>query len=310
MYTYGPVPSRRLGKSLGVSPIPYKTCSYSCVYCQLGKTIHLRIKRQSFFPKHDILEEIAGRTGDSAVDYITIVGDGEPTLSLDIGWIIRKCKERFSLPVAVITNGSLLFREDVRKDLYEADTVIPSLDAGNRETFKFINRPHGLIDYELMYNGLRAFRKEFSGQLWMEIMLVEGINDTVDSLLQLRSAIYKLSPDRLYLMSPTRPPAESWVKPPTSAHMIRARKIIGSGEPVAHREEGRFGISLYKDASQAIEEIGSRHPLRIEQALAIEKEFDDYGVVEKMIQDKRLVKTRYENYEYVYPASLAKRKLS
>ena len=142
MYAYGPVPSRRLGNSIGVSPIPAKVCSYSCVYCQLGRTRQLQTKRQRFFPKEDIFQDIKKVVESSSADVITFAGDGEPTLCSDLGWLIRKSKQEFGLPVAVITNGSLLFQEDVQKDLQAADIILPTLDAGNQDVFERINRPH------------------------------------------------------------------------------------------------------------------------------------------------------------------------
>jgi len=223
MYTYGPVPSRRLGQSLGISPIPAKTCSYSCVYCQLGRTNRLRAVRQSFFRKEDIVNEVEARIKSAAVDYITIVGDGEPTLSSDIGWLIRTCRERFAVPVAVITNGSLLYKPDVREELCEANTVLPTFDAGNERLFKAVNRPHGSISFRDMLNGLQTFRKEFSGQLWLEVMLVDGLNDSEEALQEISGHIQNIAPDRIYITTPVRPPAESWVKPPSPQSIIRAK---------------------------------------------------------------------------------------
>ncbi|MEA1979934.1 MAG: radical SAM protein [candidate division Zixibacteria bacterium] len=146
MYIYGPVPSRRLGRSLGVSPIPPKTCSYNCIYCQLGRTTHPQIERMSFFPKEDIFQEILNSKHLESTDVITFVGDGEPTLNKDLGWIINKCKDELNLPVAVITNGSLLYLKEVREALTNADIVIPSMDAGNKKTFIRINRPYPKLE--------------------------------------------------------------------------------------------------------------------------------------------------------------------
>ena len=306
MYTYGPVPSRRLGRSLGVSLIPPKTCTYSCIYCQLGRTTQLRYRRQSFFPKEDIFKEITDRVTNSEVDYITIVGDGEPTLSADLGWIIRKCKKNFSIPVAVITNGSLFFKPDVRDDLLESDIVLPSLDAGSEMPFKSINRPHGSINYQTMLNGLETFRRDFSGQLWLEVMLVKGLNDSKESLTEIRNAVEKIAPDRLYIVTPIRPPAESWVEPPSPENIIMAQKILGEAETVTQHEKGVFGLTEYRNAFQAIIETSSRHPLRVEQALEIESAFGEHGVVETMIHDKRMVKIRYDNCEYLLPKSFIK----
>ncbi|MFC1561579.1 radical SAM protein [candidate division KSB1 bacterium] len=150
MYVFGPVPSRRLGRSLGVSPIPRKTCSYSCVYCQLGRTDALTVERKSFFDKQKIFDEISRCVTDSDCDYITFAGDGEPTLSTDLEWLIEKCRHSFNKPTAVLTNGSFLSDQDVRSGLMKADVVLPSLDAGNEELFKKINRPHKTIFYRFM----------------------------------------------------------------------------------------------------------------------------------------------------------------
>lgn len=308
MYTYGPVPSRRLGRSLGVSLIPPKTCTYSCVYCQLGRTTHLRAQRQSYFPKEEILKEITDRVTKSEVDCITILGDGEPTLSTDLGWIIRKCKKNFSLPVAVITNGSLFFKPDVRDDLLESDIVLPSLDAGDEMLFKSINRPHGRINFYTMFNGLDKFRRDFSGQLWLEVMLVKGLNDSEKTLSEIRSAVEKIAPDRLYIVTPIRPPAESWVEPPSPENIVMAQKILGQVETVTNHEKGVFGLTEYRDAFQAIIETSSRHPLRVEQAFEIESVFGEHGVVETMIHDKRMVKVLYNNCEYLLPKSFIRDK--
>ena len=207
VYTYGPLPSRRLGRSLGVSLIPYKTCSYSCLYCQLGKTRPLQIQRKSFFPKEDILAEIENHVRRAKLDFITFAGDGEPTLSMDVGCLIRQCKDRFGKPVAVITNGSLLWDPKVRKDLQQADVVLPSLDAGDGKVFKTINRPHGEISFKTMLDGLITFASEYTGQLWLEVMLVYGINDTDQALYKIQDAVGKIKPNRLYIMTPIRPPA-------------------------------------------------------------------------------------------------------
>src|SRR6056297_81187 len=161
-YIYGPVPSRRLGLSLGVSPIPSRTCNYSCIYCQLGRTKHLTNERKNFFSVDDIIAELEDYIKSNAkYDIITIVGEGEPTLFSQLGLLISKIKSISNVPVAVITNGALLSDENVRRELLGADFVLPSIDASSVEMFKEINRPHGKIKFEAVLNGLIDFSKVF-----------------------------------------------------------------------------------------------------------------------------------------------------
>ncbi len=301
MYVYGPVPSRRLGRSLGVSPIPPKTCSYSCVYCQLGRTTQFRAGRKSFFPKEDILAEIIESAPKDGTDYVTFVGDGEPTLNKDLGWLIQRTKEELHLPVAVITNGSLLFKEDVREDLGKADVVIPTLDACSERVFRIINRPHRNVRFEQMLQGLVDFRREYSEQIWIEVMLIKDLNDTTVELQGIKNAIDMISPDRVYVLTPIRPPAEPWVRPSDPETILKAQEIMGGAIPVTGLETGQFGLGEFSDARQAILEIGSRHPLRREQVTEIEKEFSESGVVLQMVENKELVNVEYNGEEYLLP---------
>ncbi len=307
MYTYGPVPSRRLGRSLGVSPIPPKTCTYSCVYCQLGRTNHLSVTRESFFPKEEILAEIGEQLRNSEVDFITFVGDGEPTLCSDIGWLIRQCKERYHKPIAVITNGSFLYQPDVRQDLLPSDVVLPSIDAGTESLFRKIDRPHGQIDFQTMLDGLVHFRKEYSGEIWLEVMLIAGINDTEEALQDIRKAVEKISPNRLYIVTPIRPPAESWVHPPSPERIIHAQEILNQAETIAFLESGNFGLDNFTNAREALMEIGSRHPLRFEQGIEIENSFSEAGTVNELLREKQLRKINYRGMEYLLPAHFVRK---
>jgi wyosine [tRNA(Phe)-imidazoG37] synthetase (radical SAM superfamily) len=279
MFTYGPVPSRRLGRSLGVSPIPPKTCSYSCVYCQLGRTKYLQIQRNSFYPKREIFSEIQKRSRKSKPDYITFVGDGEPTLCKDLGWLIRLTKQEIKLPAA----------------------VIPSLDAATEKTFRHINRPHGDISFNNVFKGLNNFRAEFSGQIWLEIMLVRGLNDSGVELMKIKQAIDMVKPDRVYLASPIRPPAEQWVVPAAPETIVKAQKILGSAEKITEKESGEFGVGEFTDARQAIMEICSRHPLRLDQAVTIERSFSMTGSVGQLIEEGRIIEVHYNDEQYLLP---------
>jgi wyosine [tRNA(Phe)-imidazoG37] synthetase (radical SAM superfamily) len=299
---YGPVPSRRLGQSLGVSPVPHKVCTYSCVYCQLGRTTRRTTRRRSFFPKEEILAEIAAALPDSAADYITFAGDGEPTLCEDLGWLIRKCKAEFDTPVAVITNGSLLDRPEVRADLLEADVVMPSLDAGSAAVFKRINRPHRDLSFESIVEGLVAFRKEYRGLMRLEVMLVSGLNDSAEPLNELRRALDRVQPDRVYLMVPTRPPAEAWVKAPSPADVRAAQRILEQGREITGHERGEFGITQATDPERAIMDICRRHPLREKQAKQIERSMGASNAVAALVARGDVSRVAYHGATYLVPS--------
>ncbi len=273
-HVYGPVPSRRLGRSLGVSPIPSKTCNYSCVYCQLGRTDHMTNTRQDFYKPTDILNEIldAVKNNPKEIDYVTFVGEGEPTLFKSLGYLIRETKSRTGIPTAVITNGSLLYMEDVREDLKEADVVLPSLDAADEETFKKINRPYPKIEYDMMVEGLKRFSKMRKGQLWVEVMLVRGINDDEKQLRGIADILEEIKPDRVYVNVPIRPPAEKWVKIPKEENLVKAHEILHS-YVIDVYEEGEFHIGDANSFHEEIIKICERHPMREEQVITLAKKF-------------------------------------
>ncbi len=275
-YVYGPVPSRRLGKSLGVNPIPSKTCNYSCIYCQLGRTDHMTNERQDYFPPEEIIREVElAVSGKEEIDYITLVGEGEPTLCKSIGKIIKSIKGFTEIPVAVITNGALLSQEDVRSELLNADVVMPSLDASDQQTFQKINRPIGKMQISEIIEGMIEFRKAFKGQLWIEIMLVKGVNDSSEHLLKLNYTLKEISPDRTYINVPIRPPAEPWVEPPDIETIANAHAIIGEAVSIAYQEEGTFKLQTDLPPVKAILEIIKRHPMRKEQIQQTVKAYFD-----------------------------------
>lgn len=263
-YVFGPVPSRRLGRSLGVDPIPEKTCNWNCVYCQLGRTTPVTMERREYFPRQEIMAELetvleTSRPGD--IDWLTFVGSGEPTLHSGLGWMIRRAKELVRIPVAVITNGSLLYLEEVRADLAAADAVLPSLDAATPALYRKLNRPHPEATLERLLDGLTAFRKEYAGRLWVEVMLIRGLNDTEAELKALAAAFEKIQPDEIHLSLPTRPPAESWVRPADEAGQFRAAAILGKCARVLRPAEAPLDLAGFADPRLAIVEITSRHPL-------------------------------------------------
>lgn len=263
-YVFGPVPSRRLGQSLGIDTIPLKTCNWNCVYCQLGRSIPLVNERREYFDRQEILLEVKQalsmhKTGE--IDWITFVGSGEPTLHVGIGWLIRKVKELTELPVAVITNGALFYMPEVREDLIVADAVLPTLDAGNAKLYRQINRPHPKISFNRLVKGLVAFRTEYFGKLWMEIMLVRGLNDTEPALREIAALLQRIRPDEVHINLPTRPPAETWVQPPDDEGLIRALAVLGNIAKVVHPATGSFDLSGYDSVVEAIVSVITRHPM-------------------------------------------------
>ncbi len=267
-YVFGPVPSRRLEQSLGIDTIPLKTCNWNCVYCQLGRTQPLTNERKEYYPSAKILAEVrkslkAHQPGE--IDWITFVGSGEPTLHSRIGWLIQEVKGITELPVAVITNGSLLYLPEVRRELSAADAVMPTLDAGEAKLYRQINRPHPEITFERLLGGLIAFRQEYSGRLWVEVMLVQGMNDTPQALQDIAKALQRVEPDAIHISLPTRPPAETWVQIPPEESLLQARAILGHIAEVVHPAEGSFDLSGYDNPIDAVVGIITRHPMRQEE---------------------------------------------
>ncbi|MDP2840937.1 MAG: radical SAM protein [Candidatus Methanoperedens sp.] len=289
-----------------MSPIPLKTCSYNCIYCQLGRTHRQQISRESFYPREDILKDVQKVIDTSKTDYITFAGDGEPALCKDLGWLIRQCKKNWQIPVAVITNASLLFMKDVRQDLKESDVVLSKLDAGSEDVFRKLNRPDNSIGFEEMLEGQVDFRLEYSGKIWLEVMLVAGLNDSDISLMDIRKAIELIKPDKVYISVPIRPPAEPWVSPPVPERIIRAHEIIGTALDLTQYESGEFGV--LPDVRSTILEICSRHPLREEQARAIEKKFSKNAIIDEMLLKNILVRVEYRNISYLLPAGFVRGK--
>lgn len=233
-FVYGPVPSRRLGLSLGINIIPFKTCPLDCIYCQCGKTTKKTLERRSFFPINDILAAVRSAVRPSSLaprstppDFLTFSGEGEPTLNQDIGRIIRRLKREFSIPVAVITNSTLLTDPQVRRDLYAADLVVPSLDAADQRNFARVDRNHRDLRVVDIIEGLKLFRRGYRGKIWLEIMLVKGINDSVEHVVALRKAAWEMKPDRVQLNTVVRPPAEKSAKPMSRDELEQVQLLFG-----------------------------------------------------------------------------------
>jgi len=231
-YIYGPVQSRRLGLSLGVSLTAYKICSFDCVYCQQGKTTEVTVERREYIPIQEIIDELKSWFLNHSQEagnlkFITISGSGEPTLNIEIGTLISKIREITPVPVALITNASLLNTQALRLAVKEVDLIAPSLDAVTVQTFQRINRPHPDIKIQDVINGLIELRKEFSGKIWLEVMLVSGINDDIRQIKKLKEAIDRINPDKIQLNSPVRTTAEPKVFPVNRKKLEKIKEILG-----------------------------------------------------------------------------------
>lgn len=267
-YVYGPVPSRRLGRSLGIDLIPSKTCNYQCIYCQLGKTKYFTNKRMNFFPKEDVMGEIkeAIKQHENEIDYITFVGSGEPTLYKDIEDLILTTKKLSKKPVCMITNGALLYDLEVRNALMLADVVLPSLDAGDGKLFIKINRPHPSIKYDNVIQGFIEFRKNYEGKFWIEIMIMKGINDSKNELLKIKQKIDLIIPDRIDINVPIRPPTEKWVKIPDKNITSLLNEVFGEYSDIHYPEMGKFYL-YSSDFEKEFLSVVERHPMRQEQII-------------------------------------------
>ncbi len=232
-YIFGPVPSRRLGLSLGVDLVPYKTCTYDCIYCQLGRTTDKTCRRAEYAPADQVLREL-GESLESppTPDYITLSGSGEPTLYKRVGELISKIKDLTHIPVAVLTNGSLLWEKDVCASCARADLVIPSLDAGDEDSFQQVNRPHPDITFEKMVNGLRSFMDAYSGRLWLEVFLIDGITTKKEVLSEIKKYIELICPEKVQLNTVARPPAEDTAVSVPEQEMHRIAGFFGEAAEV------------------------------------------------------------------------------
>lgn len=231
-YLYGPVKSRRLGLSLGISLIPYKTCSFDCVYCQLGKTEHVTDQVKEYVPLEEILGELSGwlkgnKRAIEKLDYITFSGYGEPTLHAELAQVVARIKTITALPVAVITNASLFKDPAVRKGVMKADVIVPSLDAATPGAFQKIDRPHPSVKLKDVIEGLVSLRREFKGEIWLEVMLVKGMNDSLGHIRKLKALIDAINPDKIQLNSPVRTPAEMDVFPVEKKRLEKIKEILG-----------------------------------------------------------------------------------
>ncbi|MCL5109728.1 MAG: radical SAM protein [Chloroflexi bacterium] len=305
MEVFGPVPSRRLGRSLGLNNIPPKVCTYSCVYCQLGRTTRMASSRRCFAPPEGLVVNVAGklaaaRARGERVDYLAFVPDGEPTLDLNFGQAIDMLRP-LGVPVAIISNASLIGREDVRSDLAKADWVSLKVDSLCEGTWRRIDRPHGRLKLSTVLEGMLEFAKMFPGQLVTETMLVGGLNDGEEQVAEVADFLARLEPAVAYLSVPTRPPAEAWALPPSPDALRRAQAILATSGRRIECLTGYEGNAFAStgDAAEDLLAILAVHPMREDAVrLFLERVGAEEGLLGALQRQGQVIESTYAGVKF------------
>ncbi|USS40518.1 radical SAM protein [Thermococcus aggregans] len=306
MIAFGPVPSRRLGRSLGVNNIPDKVCTYACVYCQIGRTLRMEIERRAFYDPELIFREVSEKVNEALergeeIDYITFVPDGEPTLDVNLGREVDLLRQ-LGIKLAALTNASLIWREDVREDLLKLDFVSLKVDAVSEALWRKIDRPHKSLSLEKILEGMLEFRKEFRGKLVTETMLIDNV-DYGDEFERIAEFLKELKPDTAYIAVPTRPPAEPWVRPAREEVINRAFQAFSKALGEDHVEyligyEGN-AFAFTGNVEEDLLSITAVHPMR-EDAVRefLRKANADWSIIEKLIRENKLIELEYEGKKF------------
>jgi len=297
-HIFGPVPSRRLGRSLGVDLVPFKTCSYDCIYCQLGRTTHKTIKRKEWVPIDIVIDQLKIKL-DSKPDYITLSGSGEPTLFLRLENLISRIKNITDIPVVVLTNGSLLWLPEVRKALKSADMVVPSLDAGSSQIFQYVNRPHSNITFDNMLDGLVKFRNEYNGKYWLEVFLIAGVTTPDAEINRLMNSINLICPDKVQVNTVTRPPAEDFAeRVPEKQLKTLAKRLYENAEVIAdysnvHKQQDFSALredvlALLQRRPCSVKDIAVGLSLHLNEVVKYVEGLSSEGKIEVKLQNQQL----------------------
>ena len=294
-HVYGPVPSRRLGRSLGVDLVPLKTCCLNCVYCQLGPTPVTTIERREYVAADEVVEEVRQRLAEGVpLDYITLAGSGAPTLNSSFGIIAQRIKRFAQVPLALLTNGVLFYLPEVRASCASIDVVIPNLDAGDEATFQRINRPHPGLTLEKHVQGLAALRDEFPGEIWLEVFLLAGINSADSDVQKLKEQIERIRPDRIQLNTAVRPPAEEFARPVPEARLEQIREMLGPAAEVIADIEALRKAPEMKATTQDVLELLRRRPCTLDDiASGLCVHLDEaVEYVRQLLKEGKLVEVR------------------
>ncbi|MGB9743900.1 MAG: radical SAM protein [Desulfurella sp.] len=301
-FLFGPVPSRRLGLSLGINIIPHKTCNYNCVYCEVGKTTNLTNKRQSFYNIEDIKKDFVEHVDKvGKFDFITFSGSGEPTLNKDLGELIKFVKSFNKAKIAVLTNGSLLYDQEVRRELYEADVVIPSLDAAIESTFKRINQPHKELNLKNIIEGLKLFTQEFSGEVWLEIVFAKGINDKKHDIEALIKAIEYIKPKKVQIGTIERPPAFNGIQKLSNDELMSIYMALKDYNVELIKPFADKNVNFDEFLEKSIIKMISIRPCSIEELSDVfdAKNEDVDNIVTRLINEKKAFKKTFGNKEFI-----------
>lgn len=304
-FVFGPIPSRRLGRSLGINNIPPKVCSYSCIYCQVGVTDSMSVNRKEYYPPNEIFEAVSEKVNQlikagEQIDYITFVPDGEPTLDINLGKSIELLKS-FGTKIAIITNASLLWRPDVNEELKLADWVSVKIDSVYKDIWHKINRPHGKLNFERILSGIEKFAKEYDGTLVTETMLVRHVNDNLESLNKTAEYIQKIDPQKSYILVPTRPPSEKNVEIPRENSLNIAFQVFSSYLTNAEFLFSGEGVDFtyLSEVESELLSIVSVHPMTQEAVEDfLNKADSDWSVIKNLITENKLKEVNYSGRKY------------
>ena len=306
MKIFGPIPSRRLGRSLGINNIPPKVCSYSCVYCQIGSTDSMSITRKEFFTTDEIFNAVAEKVSQlqkagEKIDYLTFVPDGEPTLDINLGKTIERLRS-FGIKIAVITNASLLWAKEVQNDLMNADWVSVKIDSAYENIWKMINRPYGSLILQNIIRGIKEFASSFNGILVTETMLVKDFNAYLKTLNKTAQLISEINPHKAYILVPTRPPAEKSVSAPSEENLNMAYQIfsglLNSVELIAYNEGTDFSFS--SAAEKELLSILAVHPMRKDAVdNFLSRSNSTWDFIDNLIKEKQLKEVIYSDNTFL-----------
>ena len=305
MITFGPVPSRRLGRSMGINNIPPKVCTYSCVYCQLGRTLKMQVERETFYKKEKILQDVEDKVKKvkrrgKRIDYLSFVPDGEPTLDINLGQEIKLLKP-LGIKIAVISNASLAWRKDIEDNLQEADWVSLKIDAVTEGIWRKVNRPYRTLKLDKILQGILEFSRTFKGELTTETMLINNINDTSEEIQKIADFIAELKPEKSYIAIPIRPPAEKWAKPATEdiinmAYHIFIDKSIRTEYLIGYEGDAFASTGNVEDDLLSITSV---HPMR-EEAVKnfLQNAGTDWKTIERLKNEDKLVEIEFKEHKF------------
>lgn len=263
IHVFGPVPSRRLGRSLGVDLVPFKTCTYDCIYCQLGRTTNRTIERRQWTSTRAVLDEVRQKLS-SKLDYITLSGSGEPTLCTRLGDLIEGIRSMTNTPVAVLTNGSLFWQKEVRQEIGAAHLIVPSLDAGDARMFEAVNRPHPAISFERMLEGLIAMREKFSGDIWLEVFILGGYTADGLEIRKINECVKRVRPNRIQLNTVTRPPAETFAVAVNKSRLRRLARLFTPEAEIIADFRGSHAQLDFAATRDAVLQLLKRRPCSVD----------------------------------------------